>query len=57
MSRGGGTMKISSATAKEIVNQISEVLGQKINIMDTDGVIIASSTAEREVYTVVQRKL
>lgn len=48
MSRGGGTMKISSATAKEIVNQISEVLGQKINIMDTDGVIIASSTAERE---------
>lgn len=40
-------MKISSATAKEIVNQISEVMEQKINIMDTDGVIIASTTAER----------
>ncbi len=41
-------MKISPATAKEIVNQISEVLDQKVNIIDTDGVIIASSTAERE---------
>ncbi len=41
-------MKISSTTAKEIVKQISEVLEQKINIMDTNGIIIASSTAERE---------
>ena len=41
-------MKISVATAKEIVKQISEILDQKINIIDTDGVIIASSTKERE---------
>ena len=41
-------MKIEKRTAKEIVLKLSETVGQNINIMDTDGVIIASSDPARE---------
>lgn len=41
-------MKIETSTAREIVTQLAETIGQNINIMDTDGIIIASSDPERE---------
>lgn len=41
-------MKIEMSTAREIVTQLAETIGQNINIMDTDGIIIASSDPERE---------
>lgn len=41
-------MKIEKRTAKEIVMKLSDTIGQNINIMDTDGVIIASSDPARE---------
>lgn len=41
-------MKIATATAKEIVTQLAETIGQNINIMDTEGIIIASSDPARE---------
>ena len=41
-------MKIGKRIAKEIVLKLSDTIGQNINIMDTDGVIIASSDAKRE---------
>lgn len=40
-------MIISSKTASEIAFQLSETIGQKINIMDTSGIIIASSDPSR----------
>lgn len=40
-------MKISSTTAAQIVKQLSETIGQSINFMDTDGIIIASSDPDR----------
>lgn len=41
-------MIIEKRTAKEIVLRLSDTIGQNINIMDTDGVIIASSDPSRE---------
>lgn len=41
-------MKIAISTAKEIVTQLAETIGQNINIMDTEGIIIASSDPARE---------
>lgn len=41
-------MKIGKRIAKEIVLKLSDTIGQNINIMDTNGVIIASSDANRE---------
>ncbi|MBP5653367.1 MAG: helix-turn-helix domain-containing protein [Lachnospiraceae bacterium] len=41
-------MIIEKRTAKEIVLRLSDTIGQNINIMDTDGVIIASSDPARE---------
>ncbi len=41
-------MKIETSTAREIVTQLAETIGQNINIMDTDGIIIASSDPQRE---------
>lgn len=40
-------MKISKQTASQIVRQLSDTIGQNINIMDTEGVIIASTNPER----------
>lgn len=40
-------MKIEKNLANEIVIKLSETIGQNINIMDTDGVIIASSDPSR----------
>lgn len=40
-------MKIEPSIAKEIVTQLSETIGQHINIMNTDGIIIASSDSSR----------
>ena len=41
-------MTIETLTAREIVTQLAETIGQNINIMNTEGVIIASSDPERE---------
>lgn len=40
-------MEISQATASEIAKQLFETIGHKINIMNTQGVIIASSDLSR----------
>lgn len=40
-------MTIETLTAREIVTQLAETIGQNINIMNTEGVIIASSDPER----------
>jgi len=40
-------MQISQTVAKEIAEQLSETIGHKINLMNTDGVIIASSDSAR----------
>lgn len=40
-------MRISKETAFQIVKQLSDTIGQNINIMDTSGLIIASSNPER----------
>lgn len=41
-------MTIEPSTAREIVTQLAETIGQNINIMNTDGIIIASSDPARE---------
>lgn len=41
-------MTIETLTARKIVTQLAETIGQNINIMNTEGVIIASSDPERE---------
>ena len=43
----GGNMQISHTVAREIAEQLSETIGHKINMMDTSGVIIASSDSTR----------
>ena len=40
-------MKISRSTAMRIVTDLSDIVGQKINMMDENGVIIASTDPER----------
>ncbi len=40
-------MEISKEVASEIANQLSETIGQKINLMNTEGLIIASSDPDR----------
>lgn len=40
-------MDIDQSIAREIAEQLSETIGQKINMMNTDGVIIASSDYSR----------
>ena len=40
-------MELSTANAREIVREINNVLPQKVNIMNTEGIIIASTDAKR----------
>lgn len=40
-------MKLSKHNAEQIVHQINDVLPQRINLMDTHGIIIASTDAKR----------
>ena len=40
-------MKISTQDATEIVGELSELIGMKINIMDSNAIIIASSDSNR----------
>lgn len=40
-------MEISKTDAKEIVKEISQLLNKKLNIMNNQGIIIASSNSER----------
>lgn len=41
-------MKIEASIAKEIATQLAETIEQNINIMNTEGIIIASSDSARE---------
>ena len=41
-------MYISKLTAQEIVEEIGREIGEHINLMDEDGVIIASTETNRE---------
>ena len=40
-------MKISTQDATEIVGELSELIGMKMNIMDSNAIIIASSDPKR----------
>jgi carbohydrate diacid regulator len=45
--QGGNEMHISKRNATYIVQEISKIIGEKINMMNADGIIIASSDVER----------
>lgn len=45
--RGWGFMHISKRNANYIVEEISQIIGEKINMMNANGIIIASSDSNR----------